>query len=75
MAEIEYGYTMAPIQTILDGARQFGLTDDEIWETVNDCLSAADEDTTVPECIDELTGALARRILDKERHVRSEDPS
>jgi hypothetical protein len=73
MEEIEYGYTMAPIQTILEGARQFGLTDEEIWETVNASLSAADADTTVPECIDDLTGALAQRILSKERDVRSGD--
>jgi hypothetical protein len=63
-----------PLQAIFDGAKHFGLTDEEVWQTVNESLYQVGPDATVPEYLDELTGALARRILCKERRIRSKEP-
>jgi hypothetical protein len=52
--------------TIFESAVEFGLTPDEIWETVMAMLDRLPEDTKV-RYIDELTGALAARLLEKER--------
>lgn len=63
-------YTAIPsLQAIVDGARDFGLTDDEVWRTVDDSLDEVGGDATVAEYLDELTGALARRMLSKERRM------
>jgi hypothetical protein len=53
----------APLQAIFDAAKQFGLTDDEVWHAVNECFRDADFESTVGDCLDELVIALARRIL------------
>jgi hypothetical protein len=53
----------APLQAIFDAAKQFGLTDDEVWQAVNECFRDAEFDSTVGDCLDELVIALARRIL------------
>jgi hypothetical protein len=58
-----------PLQAIFDGARDFGLTDDEVWQTVNESLRGAGNDATVGEYLEELAAALARRILCKQRRV------
>jgi hypothetical protein len=71
--DTEYS-VIPPLQAIFDGARDFGLTDDEVWETVNESLSGAGGDATVGEYIDELTGSLARRILLKQRRLLGDDP-
>jgi hypothetical protein len=55
------------LQAILDGAKCFGLTDDEAWQTVDKCLGEVGGDATVNEFMDELTGALARGVLAKQR--------
>lgn len=68
---MEYDYSPVPLQVIFESAKGFGLTDDEVWRTINDSLCSADVDETVPEYIDELTAALAERIVSKERSVRS----
>jgi hypothetical protein len=62
---------MPSLEAIFEGARHFGLTHREVWRTVDECLEAMDQDATVAEYIDELTGALARRVLAKERRVPS----
>jgi hypothetical protein len=74
MAEMDFDYPVVTLKAIFDGARDFGLSDDEVWSTVNDALYWADDEITMPEYLDQLTAALARRIISKERHVRSEDP-
>jgi hypothetical protein len=72
MEEMDSEYTtMPPLQAIFDGAKRFGLTDEEVWRTVNESLYQVGRDATVPEYLDELTEALARRILSKERRIHS----
>jgi hypothetical protein len=56
-----------PLQAIFDAAKRFGLSDDEVWHTLNEAVFAAGEDGTVGECLDDLTAALAHRILAKAR--------
>jgi hypothetical protein len=63
-----------PLHAIFDGARLFGLSDDEVWQTVDHSLHRVGGDATVAEYLDELTGALAQRILSKQRRVRCEEP-
>ena len=48
--------------------------DEEIWRTVSEAQHWAGPDATVPEYLDELAGALAHRIVIKERRNRSRDP-
>jgi hypothetical protein len=57
--------SLAPI---LESATRFGLTAEEIWETF---LGAPDRlpDEARDRYLDELSGALARRLLEKERGV------
>jgi hypothetical protein len=72
MAEMDYEYPAAPtLQEIFEGAKGFGLPDEEIWRTVNEAQHWAGPDATVPEYLDELAGALAHRIVIKERRTRS----
>jgi hypothetical protein len=72
MAEMNFDYPAAPtLQEIFKGARDFGLSEDEIWRTVNDSQYWAGPEATVPEYLDELAGALAHRIVIKERRSRS----
>ena len=72
---VTYHTAMAPLQAILDAAKRFGLTDDEVWQTVNDSLGGADSDAPMGECLWELAGALARRILAKQRRSRDDGSS
>jgi hypothetical protein len=55
------------LQELFEGAKGFGLNDDEIWRTVNESQHWAGPDATIPEYLDELAGALAHRIVIKER--------
>ena len=74
MAEMDYDYPDAPtLQEIFQGAKDFGLPDEEIWRTVNQAQRWAGPEATVPEYLDELAGALAHRIVIKERRTRSGD--
>jgi hypothetical protein len=57
----------APLRAGVEAAQAFGLTDDEIWGTVEVVVSTVGPNATVGDCLDELTAALARGILDKER--------
>ena len=73
MAEMEHDYPAAPtLQEIFEGAKGFGLCDEEIWRAANESQYCAGPDATVPEYLDELAGALAHRIVIKERRTRSE---
>ena len=57
------------LQAMFGAAIQFGLTDEEVWETADRAMSEFGEDASVPECLDELAGALARSILSKQREI------
>ena len=50
----------------LESAAKFGLAPEEIWETVIGTPDRLPEDVR-SRYLDELSGALARRLLDKER--------
>jgi hypothetical protein len=58
---------MSALQATRDAAKHFGLTDDEVWETVDECLEEAGRDASLSDCLDELSAALAARILLKQR--------
>jgi hypothetical protein len=73
MPEMGFDYPAVSLKAIFEGAKDFGLTDDEVWSTVNDALYWADDEMTMPEYLEQLTAALARRIISKERRVRSPD--
>jgi hypothetical protein len=55
------------LHAILDGAKSFGLSDAEAWGAIDRCLSEAGDYATVSEYLEELTDALAREILAKQR--------
>jgi hypothetical protein len=61
--------TMPSLRSIFDGAKSFGLSDDEVWRMANESMQAAGADATVSDYLDELAGALARSILHKERRA------
>jgi hypothetical protein len=68
MGDMDTGYAVtSPLQAIFDAAKQFGLTDDEVWSTLNGSVREVGHDGTVGECLDDLTAALACRILAKAR--------
>jgi hypothetical protein len=64
---------MAGLQAIFQGARSFGLSEEEAWWTADDVLYAVGPDATVSEYLDELTGAMARRILATARQTTSKE--
>lgn len=64
--DFEPSGTRAP--TLFESATEFGLTADEIWEAVMETLDRLPEDSKAG-YIDELTGALATRLLQKERRL------
>jgi hypothetical protein len=69
--EMNTGYETQPsLQAVFEGAKTFGLTEDEVWRMFNRCLDEAGHDATVSEYLDELAGALASLILAKERRAR-----
>ena len=61
------------LQAILGGAMRFGLSEEEAWQALDDALFEVGTDATVSEYLDELTGALARRILSTARHTTSNE--
>ena len=76
MAETEHAYPAAPtLQEIFEGAKGFGLCDEEIWRAANESQYCAGPEATVPEYLDELAGALAHRIVIKERRTRGSQSS
>jgi hypothetical protein len=61
------------LRAIFDLARQFGLSEDEVWRAIDDVVVSVGREATVAEYLDELSGALASRILTKQRlEVRRE---
>ena len=59
--------TVAPLQAVFESAKQFGLGEGEAIATFDQALWTVGEDATMGEYLDELSAALARRILAKER--------
>jgi hypothetical protein len=55
------------LQAIFRSATRFGLSEEDAWRALDDCLIAVGSDATVAEYLDELAGALAHRILVNER--------
>jgi hypothetical protein len=68
MAEMNTTGPVVPLQEILDAAVEFGLSREEVWQTVDEALYRAPANA-VPDCLDELTAALARSILAKQRRI------
>ena len=54
--------------TIFESAAKFGLSPDEIWETLVATPDRLPEDVR-NSYLDELSGGLARRLVEKERRV------
>jgi hypothetical protein len=73
MREMDFDYPAVPLKAVFEGAKDFGLSDDEVWSTVNEALYWADDEMTMSEYLEQLTAALAQRIISKERRVRSPD--
>jgi hypothetical protein len=71
MAEMEYDNPPVPLQTLFESAKGFGLSEEEIWRIFNESQYWAGPDATIPEYLDEISGALAQRIVIKERRTRS----
>jgi len=71
MGKIDDDGTMAPLRAMIDGAKQFGLTDAEVLATVDDCVYEVGPDGSVADLLDELAGALAHSILAKQRRTLS----
>jgi hypothetical protein len=65
-------HALPPLRAIFDGATLFGLTDEEAWSAFDVALAEVGTDASVDEYLDELTGELARRILDKQRGAPAE---
>jgi hypothetical protein len=57
--------TIHEIPTIFRGARGFGLSDEEVWETVNEVCEQLPPGKVRPEDLEELIAALAERIQAK----------
>jgi hypothetical protein len=71
---MDTGYhAIPPLQAVFDGAKRFGLSDQEVWRAFDDSLDEMGADASVAEYLDELTGELARRILHKHRRAPSEE--
>ena len=66
---------IAGLQAVFEGAKSFGLTEEEVWWTLDDCLLEVGTEVTVAEYLDELTGVLARRALSKARRTAPKEPS
>jgi hypothetical protein len=58
---------MPPLHEIFDAAKRFGLTEREAWETVEESLDETYGEDAMSEFHEELTAALAARILAKQR--------
>jgi hypothetical protein len=66
-------YAIPRLEAVFDGAKRFGLSDQEVWRAFDDSLDETGADASMSEYLDELTGELARRILHKQRRAPSED--
>jgi hypothetical protein len=76
MGEMYLDHTpIPPLQAIFEGALHFGLTEDEAWRAIDTSFYEVGRDATISEYFEELTGALARHILSKQRHTASKERS
>jgi hypothetical protein len=55
------------LQEMFKSARRFGLSEQAAWQAVDDTIFAVGQNATMAAYLDELAGALARRILVSER--------
>jgi hypothetical protein len=60
-------YAATPLRAVFESARQFGLSDADVLQTLDEVLGTVGEDAPVSTYLDELSGALARCILVRER--------
>ena len=58
---------ITPLQSVFNSARSFGLTVEEVIRTFDQAFWMVGEDGCVADYLEELNGALARRILTKQR--------
>jgi hypothetical protein len=73
MGDFDTDYNeMPPLRTMVEGAKQFGLTDAEVLGAVDACVYELGTDASVAELLDELSGALARGIIRKQRRTSTE---
>jgi hypothetical protein len=63
------GAVPPPLRSVFEGATAFGLTGDEVWQTFDESLSWVGAEATVAEFLEEVNGALAFRILAKQRRL------
>jgi hypothetical protein len=59
--------SLPSLRAVFDAAKDFGLTDDEAWRTVDETVWAVGADGTLGEYLDALSATLASGILDKQR--------
>ena len=59
--------TVAPVQALFRSATQFGLGEGQVIQAFDEALWTVGEDAPMSEYLDELSAALARRILAKQR--------
>jgi hypothetical protein len=72
MSETNVDNTARPsLKSIFAAAVALGLSEREAWAATDAAAARAGDDATLSEYVDELTGALARDILAKERRMRS----
>jgi hypothetical protein len=73
MGDFDSDYSATPVLgTMVDGAKQFGLTDAEVLAALDLCVYEVGTDATVEELLDELSGVLARSIIGKQRRTLSD---
>ena len=73
MAEMHTGGSVVSLDQIMESAVAFGLNMEEVWHTVDDALYSA-ASSADPDCLEELTAALARSILAKQRRIAATEP-
>jgi hypothetical protein len=63
--------TIHDVPTIFRGARGFGLSDDEIWQTVNEVCGCLPAGKVQSEDLEELIAALAERIQKRSHELNA----
>ena len=67
MTDMDHPGASPTLRATFDLARQFGLTEAEVWRAIDDVVVSVGREATVADYLDELNGALALRILTKQR--------
>lgn len=65
---------ISPLHSIFDSARHFGLSEQQVWRTVDDSFREVGDDTTVLEYLDDLAAALAHDVLSVARREEQDLP-